>query len=281
MLRRIIGAGMVTVLGTMIGTTTPASWAQSTGTAGPASPTVLGKPPAVPPGSAPITPAVPSTPATPAPPISEPATTPEPEPVTVPEPVVIAPEPVIATPPATDVVDLTVAPLPIAEREFSAELGLSAGGRSTVGGARITGRFLYQLASQDWFEGSAIFNFGSSSAACFRDRNDARICEHGAVDGSAVELSFGVRRYFDQGSAYLPFARAAIGLGIARFADDDITGLIVPLHAGGGLRVVVAPRFAIVGLAELTLGFGKFGGNLGIEPQLGFGISAGVEFSTR
>ncbi len=272
MLRRISGAGSITVFAALLVTTASASWAQSNGTVGPATAPAVVKPSAVTPSSAPIIPTAPS------PPISDAPTNPGPADTQAP---VTVPDPVIVEPPAPALTTVAVVALPIAEREFSAELGLSAGGRSTVGGARVSGRFLYQLATQDWFEGSAIFNFGSSSAACFRDRNNDRICEHGAVDGSAVELSFGVRRYFDQGSAYLPFARAAIGLGIARFADDDITGLIVPLHVGGGLRVSVASRVAIVGLAELTLGFGKFGSNLGVEPQFGFGISAGVEFSTR
>ena len=251
MLRRIVIGLAVTLI------SSSASWAQPGGTATPPAPTVppLGAPPVV--------------------------AAPEPAPVAIPDPVEVEPVAVAATPVVDAVPTQPGSSLPIAEREFSAELGLAAGGRSTVGGARITGRFLYQLASQDWFEGSAIFNFGSSSAACFRDRSNERICEHGALDGSGVELSFGVRRYFDQGSPYIPFARAAIGIGIARFADDDITGIVVPLHAGGGLHVVVAPRVAIIGLADLTLGVGRFSSNLGIEPQLGFGISAGVEFSTR
>jgi hypothetical protein len=193
-------------------------------------------------------------------------------------PVEPTPEPVPAVPVATAPL---LPPLPLSDRELSAELGIAAGGRSTVGGARITGRFLYQLAARDWFEGSALFTFGSDSSACFRDRSNDRICEHGALDGSGVELSFGVRRYFDQGGQYLPFARAAIGVNIARFPNDDITGLAFPLHVGGGLHIAVAPRIAIVGQAELTLGFGSFGGDLGLEPQLGFGISAGAEFSLR
>lgn len=218
--------------------------------------------------------------ATPAPTIVEPTPTttavpvePTPAPAPTPEPEPEPPPPVAAEP--------TLPPLPLSDRELSAELGIAASGRSTVGGARITGRFLYQLAARDWFEGSALFTFGSDSAACFRDRNNDRICEHGALDGSGVELSFGVRRYFDQGGQFLPFARAAIGVNIARFANDDITGLALPLHVGGGLHITVAPRIAVVGQAELTLGFGSFGGDLGLEPQLGFGISAGAEFSLR
>ena len=275
MLRRIIYASVAVSIVASAGL----SWAQNSGLAEPTAPSSTSSPtppttipPVTPPMTPPMTP--PSAPAMGPPPMTIPT------PVVV-EPAAVEPAAVEPTQPAPDAAAPTERTLPIAEREFSAELGLAAGGRSTVGGARITGRFLYQLASQDWFEGSAIFNFGSSSAACFRDRSNDRICEHGALDGSSGELSFGVRRYFDQGSQYLPFARAAIGLGIARFADDNVTGLIVPLHVGGGLHVVVAPRIAIVGLAELTFGLGAFSGNVGVEPQLGFGISAGVEFSTH
>jgi hypothetical protein len=167
----------------------------------------------------------------------------------------------------------------VSDRELSAEVGINAGGRSTVGGLRVAGRFLYQLNERDWFEGSALFTFGSSDAACYRDRNNSRQCSHAALDGSGIELSFGVRRYFDRGGNYVPFARAAIGLGISRFSNDDVTGVTLPLHVGGGIHIAVAPRIAVIALADLQAGLGFFGRGLGAEPQLGFGVSVGAEFA--
>jgi hypothetical protein len=57
-----------------------------------------------------------------------------------------------------------------------------------------------------------------------------------------------------------------------------VTGLAVPLHVGGGLRVSVAPAVAVTAEAQLDLGFGAFSHGLGLEPQAGFAITAGAEF---
>jgi hypothetical protein len=57
-----------------------------------------------------------------------------------------------------------------------------------------------------------------------------------------------------------------------------VSGLIVPLHVAGGVRATVAPNVAITVDLEVTVGFGAFNHTLGLEPQLGTGIIAGVEF---
>jgi hypothetical protein len=84
-----------------------------------------------------------------------------------------------------------------------------------------------------------------------------------------------------QRGKFVPFVRAAIGLAYVRFGDDDVSGLAVPLHLGGGLRTQVAPMVAIAALADLTVGLGKFNRGLGGEPQLGLAITAGAEFRLR
>ncbi|MBA2544348.1 MAG: hypothetical protein H0V17_32195, partial [Deltaproteobacteria bacterium] len=143
--------------------------------------------------------------------------------------------------------------------------------------------YLYQLSSKDWFDGSAAFTFGSGDAGCFRDRmNDyALSCDHGVAHGSAVELSAGVRRMFAAHGAFRPFARAGVGISYTRFKDDDVSGVAFPLHVGGGIRANVGGGVALVGLADLNVGFGKFGRGLDTEPQLGLAISAGAEFRLR
>lgn len=169
----------------------------------------------------------------------------------------------------------------IGDQGIAAELGLAAGGRVTPGGLRIAGHYLYQLSERDWFDGVASFTFGSGQAACFRDRQDALVCSHGLADGSGIEISLSVRRLFAPQGAFRPFVRAGVGVGLVRFAGDDVTGLTVPLHGGGGVRVAVAPAIAVVAEGELALGVGGFNHGLGGQPQLGLVVTAGAEFRLK
>ena len=171
-----------------------------------------------------------------------------------------------------------LAPADMTDQAIAASLGVAIGGRTTAGGLRVAGDYLYQLSSQDWFDGSASFVFGGGGAECFRDRSDAVLCDHGLADGYAVEVSANVRRFFAGDDRFWPFARAGLGVAVVRFADDGITGIAFPLHVGGGVRVSVAEGVAIVGQAELVLGLARFSNGPGAEPQLGLGVSAGAEF---
>lgn len=169
----------------------------------------------------------------------------------------------------------------LGDQGVGAMTGVATGGGVTAGGVRVSGHYLYQLSAQDWFDGTASFTFGGGEAGCFRDRMDTLICDHGIADGAALEIAAGVRRMFAARGAFRPFVRAAIGLSYTRFSDDDVTGVSIPLHAGGGLRAKVADSVAIVGLAELTFGLGRFGRGLATEPQLGLAVTAGAEFRLR
>jgi hypothetical protein len=169
----------------------------------------------------------------------------------------------------------------LGDQGIGATTGVATGGRVTAGGLRVGGHYLYQLSSKDWFEGAAMFTFGSGDAGCFRDRMDELACDHGLASGSALELAAGVRRMFAAQGAFRPFARAAIGISYTRFRSDDVSGVAFPLHLGGGVRAKVADSVALVGLAELSVGLGRFGGGLATEPQLGLAISAGAEFRLR
>jgi hypothetical protein len=164
------------------------------------------------------------------------------------------------------------------QQAIGAELGVAAGGRVTPGGLQIAGHYLYQLSDQDFFDGIAAFTLGGGAAECFRDRANDFVCDHGLLQGGRVEVSANVRRYFGGRDQFWPFARAGIGVGIVRYADDSVTGLAVPLHVGGGVRAVVSDGIAIVGEAELAVGFGVFNHTLGLQPQVGVAIAAGVEF---
>jgi len=169
----------------------------------------------------------------------------------------------------------------IGDQAIGADLGVAGGGRVTPGGLRVAGHYLYQLSHQDWFDGTASFTYGGGDARCFRDRMDTFLCDHGFTDGGSVEISANVRRVFAPRGSFHPFARAGVGVALVRFSGDDVSGLALPLHAGGGIRARVAPGFAVVAQADVQLGFGLFGHGLGVEPQLGMTLTAGAEFRLR
>ena len=72
-----------------------------------------------------------------------------------------------------------------------------------------------------------------------------------------------------------------VGFGLVRFGGDSVSGVTVPAHAGGGVRVKVAPAIAVVAEGELTLGFGSFSRDVGTALQFGVAITGGVEFRLR
>jgi hypothetical protein len=175
------------------------------------------------------------------------------------------------------------APSDMHDQGIGAQLGIAGGGRVTPGGLRIIGHYLYQLTSQDWFDGTAAFTFGSGDPACFRDRMDLTVCDHGLVDGFSAEVAANVRRFLGearstQSKDLWPYARLGVGFAIIRFADDDVTGFGIPLHAGGGLRYTMSDRVAITAEATFDLGLGRFSQGLKIEPLIGGSVSAGAEF---
>ena len=172
----------------------------------------------------------------------------------------------------------SVAPPDMSDQAIGAAIGAAIGGRTTAGGLRVAGHYLYQLTAQDWFDGTAAFTFGSGAADCFRDRDDDVLCDHGVADGYAVELSANVRRFLGGRDKFWPFVRAGLGIALVRFSDDGVTGVAIPLHAGAGLRVSVHDGIALVGLAELMFGIARFNSDVGAEPQLGVDVSVGVEF---
>ncbi|MGE0397463.1 MAG: hypothetical protein AB7T06_12135 [Kofleriaceae bacterium] len=167
------------------------------------------------------------------------------------------------------------------DQGIGAALGVAAGGSATPGGVRVTGHYLYQLSSQDWFDGVASFTYGGDTAGCYEDRMSTTMCDHGLTAGSGVEIAATVRRMFQPQGAFQPFARLGIGVAIARFAADDVVGLGFPVHMGGGVRARVAPAVSIVAQAELAVGVGAYSNDLGAEPLIGMAVTAGAEFDLQ
>lgn len=171
-----------------------------------------------------------------------------------------------------------VAPPDLSDQAIGARLGIASGGRVTAGGLRIEGNFLYQLAAQDWFDGIAGFTFGGGTAACFRDRSDAYVCDHGVAQGDALELSVNVRHFLGGQGQFWPYLRGGVGLRYVRFGDDGVSGIALPIHAGGGIRASVSDGVAVTVEGAFEIGFGSFSHSLGLEPQFGIALTAGVEF---
>ena len=172
------------------------------------------------------------------------------------------------------------APADMGDQAIAPMIGVAGGGRTTPGGLYVAGHYYYQLSDQDWFDGSAAFLFGSGDADCFRDRMDTVICEHGLADGYGVKVVAAARRFVPalSSGSFWPFVRLGVGSGIARFSDDDITGITFSLEGGAGMRASITETIALVAGADLELGLGTFGNGVGAEPQLGVHISAGAEF---
>lgn len=169
----------------------------------------------------------------------------------------------------------------LGDQAIDGELGVAVGGHVTPGGLRVAGHYLYQLTDADWFDGIAAFTYGGGAAACFANRSGQLQCTHGIVQGDEVELVADVRHYFAAHGTFRPFARAGLGLGVVHFSGDSLTGAVIPLHAGGGVRAQVGDGVAIVASAELEAGVGDFGRGLGAAPQLGGAILAGAELRLR
>ena len=167
------------------------------------------------------------------------------------------------------------------DQGISAQMGLSGGGDLTPGGLRVDGHYLYRLSDQDWFDGVASFTYGGNSEGCYRDRMSTMSCDHGLTSGNGVEIAATVRRMFGTYGAFTPFGRAGVGVQIVRYGADDVVGVALPLHVGGGLRAKVAPAIAVVAQGELTMGVGAFSRDLGAEGLFGMAFTAGAEFDLR
>lgn len=163
-------------------------------------------------------------------------------------------------------------------RGMGGRLGVVAGGGLTPGGFAVAGNYLYRLSDVDWFDQRVDFSFGGQSPACFRDRSDEIICDHGLFDGFAAGLEFTVRRYIAAVDRFAPYIRGGIATRGLFFGDDGVRGLGLPLVFSAGMRGEVAERVFLTGEAALETGFAVFGSGLGLEPYAGFNVYVGAEF---
>ncbi len=168
-----------------------------------------------------------------------------------------------------------------ADRELAGTVGVAMGGMNTPGGLRIAGTYLYQLSDDDWFEGGLVLTGAPAEPTCFRDRSDELICDHGVADGASVDLFAGIRRYMIGQDSFQPWVRPGVAVRVARFTDDDLTGIALVGQAAAGVRARINELIAVGGMAALEAGAGLFTRGLGPELQLGFVVGLNVDFALR
>jgi hypothetical protein len=163
------------------------------------------------------------------------------------------------------------------ERELGAHLGVAMGRRFTPGGVRAAGVMLYRLSDEDWFEGSMAFTFGRSRVACFTDRDGDFACDYGVIDGTAIDLVAGIRRFLLGPENFAPYLRAGVGARFLSFGGDDVRGFAIPLSAGTGVRARVNDLVAVGADVGGELGIAWLDHGLGTQSQLGIVLQATVE----
>jgi hypothetical protein len=170
--------------------------------------------------------------------------------------------------------------LPPSSRALGVEAGLSmaAIGGTTPGGVVFAGNYLYRLSEYDWLNTKVRFSLGSGGAACFRDRDNDLLCDHGLLDGFSGEAGLAVRRTLLARDEFQPHIEAGVGVGGGSFSADRVSGLIVPAWLAGGIRARVSDYVHVVTEIEFRGGAGLFGRGIGLKPMAALGVLAGVEF---
>lgn len=183
-------------------------------------------------------------------------------------------------PPAEPVIDSVITEDGVT-MAIGGRLGVEVGGRTTPGGVHVTGDYLYLLDGPYWFDTGIGFTFGGGDAACFRDRDNDLVCDHGITGGFAAEVVASVRRVLAERQKFVPYVRAGFALRLVAFSNDDVTGLGIPLIGSAGFRREVAGGIDVVAGIDLRMGWGFFNRALGGEPQVSAAFNAGVEFDLR
>ena len=166
--------------------------------------------------------------------------------------------------------------VPAGERELGARLGVAMGRRFTPGGVRVAGVMLYRLSQSDWFDGSMAFTVGRSRSTCFTDRDGVFACDYGVIDGTAIDLMAGVRRFLPGPERFAPYVRAGVGARVLSFGDD-VRGFGIPVSAGVGVRARVSDLVAVGGDVGVEAGIAWLDHGLGSQSQLGVVMQGLVE----
>jgi hypothetical protein len=170
-----------------------------------------------------------------------------------------------------------VEPAAVSTQILGANLGLELGGGTSPGGLRVGLSYLYRLNDTDWLDSGAGFTFGSGDAACFRDRDDERVCDHGFASGFAAEAIVSIRRELSEREGFRPYVRAGLAFRLVSFGGDDVIGFSVPLLGSLGLHRRLHERVSLVAAVDLRTGWGVFNRDLGLEAQGSASFAVGAE----
>jgi len=171
---------------------------------------------------------------------------------------------------------------PSGDIALGARLGLQLGvGGATPGGLRVGGAYLHRLTEAWWFDGEASFSFGGGGTACELSPPPGEVpgCDHGLADGSGLQAIAGARWILPQSAdGFQPYARGGVGVGVASFGDDEVSGLAVLGQIAGGGRFHVAERISVGAEAAVFLGPAFFSDELGTVGYGGLVVQGAVEF---
>jgi hypothetical protein len=190
-------------------------------------------------------------------------------------PVVDAPAPAPAIPTTADPA-AAADPAPAGEIELGARLGVAMGRGFTPGGVRVAGVMLYRLSQSDWFDGSMAFTLGRSRSTCFTDRDGVFACDYGVIDGTAIDLVAGIRRFLPGPERFAPYVRAGVGVRLLSFGDD-VRGFGIPASAGVGVRARVSELVAVGADVGVEAGIAWLDHGLGSQSQLGVVMQGLIE----
>lgn len=154
--------------------------------------------------------------------------------------------------------------------------GATAGASLAPGGATVEGRYLYELADAQLFEGRARFVYGGAGEAC-ADRE----CGQGPLAGRATQLDLGIRFDLADEGAVIPWFRPSIGLRWTRYVNADATGVALPVGLTIGAIVPFGASIRLTGSMGIDVGYAWHGGNASSGVAYSVAALGGVEFSLR
>jgi hypothetical protein len=167
------------------------------------------------------------------------------------------------------------------DQEIGARLGTQLGAFGvTPGGLRVGGVFLYRLSERTWFDAEAASSFGAGASQCSVRQGERLDCEHGLADGFGFQLGGHLRWFLSaRPSGFQPYVRGGLGVDVAHFGGDDVTGVALTGRASFGVRYPVASGVRVGGEALVSAGPGFYGNGVGIEPYAALLVQFGVEIS--
>lgn len=167
------------------------------------------------------------------------------------------------------------------DQEIGARLGTQLGALGvTPGGLRVGGVFLYRMSERTWFDAEAASSFGAGASQCNVRQDRSLDCEHGLADGFGFQLGAHLRWFLTtRPSGFQPYVRGGLGLDLAHFGGDDVTGVALTARGSFGIRHPVGSGVMVGGEALLSAGPGLYSGGVGVRPYTALLVQFGLEIA--